>query len=81
MKADLHPKSQFITVSCSCGHKLISFTTLTEDYSVETCSKCHSQWTGEKKELRTSRVKSFNEKYKNIMGAAAGKAAEVSAAE
>ena len=59
MKKDIHPKSNLVTVTCSCGHVFTTGSTFHGDMKVETCSKCHPHYTGEKRILRTSSVDKF----------------------
>ena len=39
MKKDIHPKYSEITVSCSCGNKFKTQSTIGKDISIEVCSK------------------------------------------
>lgn len=64
MKADIHPKYDEITVTCSCGSTFQTRSTLGEDLSVEICSQCHPFYTGKQKIIDTAgRVDRFNQKY------------------
>lgn len=64
MKADIHPKYEEITVTCSCGNTFQTRSTLGEDLSVEICSQCHPFYTGKQKIIDTAgRVDRFNQKY------------------
>ncbi len=64
MKADIHPKYEQITVTCSCGNNFQTRSTLGEDLSVEICSQCHPFYTGKQKIIDTAgRVDRFNQKY------------------
>lgn len=64
MKADIHPKYEEITVTCSCGNTFKTRSTLGEDLSVEICSQCHPFYTGKQKIIDTAgRVDRFNQKY------------------
>jgi len=63
MKQAIHPNSHQILVTCSCGNKMTITSTLSEDFSVETCSACHPQYTGKKRELKAGRVERFKQKY------------------
>ena len=65
MKKDIHPKYSEITVSCSCGNKFKTQSTIGKDISIEVCSKCHPFYTGKQKILDTAgRVEKFNRRYK-----------------
>ena len=65
MKPDIHPKYAEITVTCSCGNRFRTRSTLGHDLSVEVCSKCHPFYTGKQKIVDTGgRVERFKNKYK-----------------
>jgi large subunit ribosomal protein L31 len=64
MKAAIHPDYREITVTCSCGNKFQTRSTLTEDLQVEVCSSCHPFYTGKQKMVDTAgRVDKFRKKY------------------
>ncbi len=64
MKADIHPKYDEINVTCSCGNKFQTRSTLGENLGVEICSQCHPFYTGKQKIIDTAgRVDRFNQKY------------------
>lgn len=64
MKAELHPEYPEIKVTCSCGNTFTTRSTLSEDLSVEVCSKCHPFYTGKQKIVDTGgRVDKFRRKY------------------
>ena len=64
MKADIHPKYQLITVTCTCGNTFQTRSTLGEDLQVEVCSNCHPFYTGKPKIMDTGgRVDKFRKKY------------------
>ena len=64
MTKDIHPKYSEITVSCSCGNKFKTQSTIGKDISIEVCSKCHPFYTGKQKILDTAgRVEKFKQKY------------------
>jgi len=64
MRADIHPKYEQITVTCSCGNSFQTRSTLGEDLGVEICSECHPFYTGKQKVIDTAgRVDRFNQKY------------------
>ena len=59
MKADIHPKYELATVSCSCGNTFITRSTRPE-MRVELCSECHPFYTGKQKLVDTGgRVERF----------------------
>lgn len=64
MKPDIHPQYGTINVTCSCGNKFETRSTLGEDLQVEVCSQCHPFYTGKQKVLDTGgRVSKFRERY------------------
>ena len=64
MKANIHPKYDEITVSCSCGNTFTTRSTLGHDLQLEVCSACHPFFTGKQKILDTAgRVDKFRQKY------------------
>ncbi len=64
MKADIHPKYQEITVTCTCGNSFKTRSTLSEDLQIEVCSQCHPFYTGKQKIVDTGgRVDKFRKKY------------------
>ncbi len=63
MKKDIHPKYQECEVSCVCGNKFTTRSTLSE-IKLEICSQCHPFFTGKQKLLDSAgRVEKFNKKY------------------
>jgi large subunit ribosomal protein L31 len=64
MKADIHPNYVELNVTCSCGNKFVTRSTLGKDLSIEVCSSCHPFYTGKQKMLDTAgRVDKFRRKY------------------
>jgi large subunit ribosomal protein L31 len=64
MKADIHPKYEAISVTCSCGNKIETRSTLCEDLSIDVCSQCHPFFTGKQKVLDTGgRVDRFKKRF------------------
>ena len=64
MKAEIHPKYEDITVTCTCGNSFTTKSTLCEPLSVEVCSECHPFYTGKQKIVDTAgRVEKFRQKY------------------
>ena len=53
MKADIHPKYEAITATCSCGNTVQTRSTRCEDFHVDVCSLCHPFYTGKQKTLDT----------------------------
>jgi large subunit ribosomal protein L31 len=64
MKADIHPKYAEITVTCTCGNKFQTRSTLGTNLEIEVCSNCHPFYTGKQKMLDSGgRVDRFRKKY------------------
>lgn len=65
MKADIHPAYESVEVTCSCGEKFTTRSTLGKsDLHIDVCSKCHPFYTGKQKMLDTAgRVDKFRQKY------------------
>jgi large subunit ribosomal protein L31 len=76
MKPKIHPQYSTITVTCSCGHKWDTRSTMGRDLQVEVCSQCHPFYTGKQKIVDTAgRVERFRQKYAGKGKPAAAKAA------
>jgi large subunit ribosomal protein L31 len=64
MKAGIHPDYKQITVTCTCGNKFETRSTIGQDLQVEVCSSCHPFYTGKQKIVDTGgRVDKFRKKY------------------
>jgi large subunit ribosomal protein L31 len=64
MKAEIHPKYELITVTCTCGNSFQTRSTLGEDLQVEVCSSCHPFYTGKQKIVDSGgRVDKFRKRY------------------
>ncbi len=64
MKAKIHPAYKEVNVTCSCGNKFQTRSTLRDDLGIEVCSQCHPFYTGQQKILDTGgRVDKFLKKY------------------
>ena len=64
MKAGIHPEYKEITVTCTCGNKFSTRSTIGQDLAVEVCSNCHPFYTGKQKIVDTGgRVDKFRKKY------------------
>jgi len=64
MKADIHPKYDDVTVTCSCGNTFATRSTIGRDLNVEVCSSCHPFYTGKQKILDTAgQVDKFKRRY------------------
>ncbi|GAA5158287.1 50S ribosomal protein L31 [Viridibacterium curvum] len=65
MKAEGHPNFVEVQVTCSCGNKFATRSTMGKQaYHIEVCSECHPFWTGKQKVLDTAgRIERFKQKY------------------
>jgi large subunit ribosomal protein L31 len=64
MKADIHPKYELISVTCTCGNTFQTRSTLGEDLQIEVCSSCHPFYTGKQKIVDSGgRVDKFRKRY------------------
>lgn len=67
MKAEIHPQLHEVEVTCNCGNKFKTRSTL-EKIHVEICSACHPFYTGKKRLVDTAgRIDRFKRKY-NLKG-------------
>ena len=65
MRADIHPKYQNLSATCSCGHVVETKSTLSGGIHIDVCSKCHPFYTGQQKLVDTAgRIEKFKNKYK-----------------
>ena len=63
MKQKIHPKYVECQVSCGCGHKFTTRSTVPEIH-VEICSACHPFFTGQQKFVDTAgRIEKFQRKF------------------
>jgi large subunit ribosomal protein L31 len=63
MKAGIHPEYKEATISCACGFKLKTRSTV-GDIKVDICSNCHPFYTGTQKIVDSEgRVERFKKKY------------------
>ena len=64
MQKDIHPEYTEINVSCSCGHKFVTRSTLGKDLHLDVCSACHPFYTGQQKQATTGgRVDKFKNRF------------------
>ena len=59
MKTGIHPTTNAVTITCSCGEEFKVDSTIAGDTKVEICSKCHPYYTGEQRILKTGAVDKF----------------------
>ena len=68
MKADIHPKTQLVTVKCACGESFETLSTKSE-LRVDICSKCHPFYTGKQMLVDTGgRIDKFNKRMGKAQG-------------
>jgi len=64
MQADIHPAYTEINVTCSCGNKFTTRSTMGKALQIEVCSSCHPFFTGKQKIVDTAgRVERFRQRY------------------
>ena len=67
MKSGIHPEYNEIEVTCSCGEKFITKSTMNKALHVEVCSNCHPFYTGKQKIVDTAgRVEKFRQKFGSV---------------
>lgn len=65
MKPGIHPDYQDIEVTCACGNKFQTKSTLSKELHIEICASCHPFYTGKQKVVDTAgRVGKFQARYK-----------------
>ena len=63
MKKKIHPKYVPCVVTCACGNRIETKSTV-EKISVDLCSKCHPFFTGRQKIVDSAgRVEKFKKRY------------------
>ncbi len=66
MQAEIHPKYEEITATCSCGNVVKTRSTLCEDIHIDVCSMCHPFFTGKQKIVDSGgRVDRFKKRFGN----------------
>ena len=64
MKDGIHPKYAEVEVTCSCGTKFTTRSTVTKPLHIEVCSECHPFYSGTPTIVDTAgRVERFRQKY------------------
>lgn len=67
MKETIHPELHSIVITCACGHKIETTSTLAKSFTIDICSACHPYFTGKHKLVDTAgRVERFRKKYENF---------------
>ena len=63
MKEKIHPTYEFVEVTCACGNKFMTRSTV-KNLKLDICSACHPFFTGKQKLLDTEgMVDKFNKRY------------------
>jgi len=66
MKQDIHPEFKKAIVTCACGNRVETMSTV-EQIHVEICSVCHPFYTGKQRLVDTAgRVDRFKKKYGKV---------------
>jgi large subunit ribosomal protein L31 len=65
MKNEIHPKYSAVNVTCSCGNKFTTQSTIgKEAMNIDICSECHPFYTGKQRVVDTAgRVDRFNKRF------------------
>jgi large subunit ribosomal protein L31 len=64
MQAEIHPKYEAVTATCSCGNTIQTRSTRCEDFHIDVCSQCHPFYTGKQKVVDSGgRVDRFNKRF------------------
>lgn len=65
MKSSIHPTYKEVEVTCSCGNKFITQSTLAKNVlHIEVCSQCHPFYSGKQRLVDSAgRVDKFRQKY------------------
>ena len=53
MRADIHPKYEEITATCSCGNTIVTRSALCKNIHLDVCGNCHPFYTGQQKQVDT----------------------------
>ena len=68
MKEKIHPTYEFVEVTCACGNKFMTRSTV-KNLKLDICSACHPFFTGKQKLLDTEgMVDKFNKRYAKTEG-------------
>lgn len=64
MQADIQPKYEAMTATCSCGNVVETRSTLAKDITLDICSECHPFYTGKQKTADTGgRIDRFKKRF------------------
>ena len=68
MKEKIHPTYEFVEVTCACGNKFMTRSTV-KNLKLDICSACHPFFTGKQKLLDTEgMVEKFNKRFAKTEG-------------
>ena len=70
MKPEIHPNYVPVAVSCSCGNKFVTASTMGKsEFHVDVCSECHPFYTGKQKIVDTGgRIDKFTKRFGSRIG-------------
>ena len=64
MKADIHPRYEEVTVTCTCGNVMTTRSTLCKGIHLDVCSACHPFYTGTQKVADVGgRIDKFKQRF------------------
>lgn len=64
MQAEIHPKYDTMTATCSCGNVIQTKSTIAEDIQLDVCAACHPFYTGKQKVMDTGgRIDRFQKRF------------------
>ncbi len=64
MQADIHPKYEEMTATCSCGNVIKTRSTHAGDIHIDVCSSCHPFYTGKQKIVDSGgRIDRFKKRF------------------
>lgn len=75
MKDSIHPSYNELDVTCSCGNKFATKSTIAKDkLHIEVCSQCHPFYSGKQRLVDSAgRVDKFRQKYASFTKRTAAK--------
>jgi large subunit ribosomal protein L31 len=63
VKKGIHPAYKMTTITCACGHELVTGSTV-ENLKIDVCSKCHPFFKGQLRNVTAGgRIDQFKKKY------------------
>ncbi|MFI4819194.1 MAG: 50S ribosomal protein L31 [Enterobacterales bacterium] len=65
MKKNIHPNYKSLTVLCSCGNIIKTYSTIfIENLNIDICSSCHPYFTGKQRKINIGgRIDKFNKRF------------------